>query len=567
MVPDSVENYFLCIRSVSTSPLRGLSYADAENPFDGADEMKRFLLNVAAAVMSAGAVMLMVTSPAYADRGDARLEYYGQSIDTMIADFMQEKHISGMTLAIVEAPYIPRVSGYGESDTTKKLLASGGTLWNIGPITQGFTAVAVMQLVEAGKMDLHAPISTYVNGLPSRWSKLTVMQLLQHATGLADYRRAPGFDATHEYTPQQLVDLVKQDELSFKPGTQVAESATDFLLLGMAIETASGMSYHDFIWSGQIKPLGLTHTMFVEDFADHAAIDPVENNGMRHSRFTSDGRYINPVEPATGYHLVDGKLAEVPRNTSSALFAFGSLWASAEDVSTWDIALAGSVLIKDVAHREVIYKPTKLDNGTVVPAMAGWQFTRHKGFMDIKGVVPGYSDYLSRFTDKDELVCVTLLANTDGVDLTDLARRIAAAYEEKLGSGNDPAETATYESVFGVQETMDRLEKNLKAAHIQVFARFDHQANATQAGLELPPTQVVVFGNPAAGTKLMQEQPGVSADLPIRVAVWQDQNGSTWVSYDNFDRLAARHGIRNTKAIAAMKAGVEELVRKSASAY
>ncbi|WP_430231297.1 serine hydrolase [Paraburkholderia tropica] len=520
-----------------------------------------------AMLLSIGISLSVVPDAAHAERGNPRLEYYNQSIDTMIADFMEEKHISGLTLAIVEAPYIPRVSGYGESDTTKKLLASGGTIWNAGQITQAFTAVAVMQLVEAGKLDLHASIAAYVDGLPASWKKITVMQLLQHATGLPDYRKASGFDSTREYTPPQLIDLTGKSKPAFEPGTRVVESATDFLLLGLAIEHASGMSYHDFIWSGQIKPLGLTHTMFVEDFDKFAAIDPVEENGMRHRLFGHDARYINPVEPATGYRLIQGKLAPVPRNTSSSLFAFGSIWASAGDLSAWDIALAGSVLIKEEQHRDLVYKPTRLDNGTVVPAMAGWQFTKHKGFMDIKGTVPGFSVYLSRFTDADELVCVTLLANTDGIDLTDLARRIAAAYDARLGSGNDPAQTATYESVFGVKETVQNLEKNIKAGGGTIFAHYDHAANAEQVNMKLRPTEVIVFGNPAAGTKLMQEQQGIASALPIRVAVWEDERGRTWISYDNLDRYRERYGIKDEQTLQAIKSGVAELVRKSANVY
>jgi uncharacterized protein (DUF302 family) len=187
--------------------------------------------------------------------------------------------------------------------------------------------------------------------------------------------------------------------------------------------------------------------------------------------------------------------------------------------------------------------------------------------MDIKGNAPGYSAYLSRFTDPSELVCVTLLANTEGVDLTDLARRIAAAYDSSLGSGNDPAQTSTYESVFGVKETVARLEQNIKANGGQVFAHYDHQANAQQVGLTMRPTEVIVFGNPSAGTKLMQDQPGISSELPIRVAVWEDERGSTWVSYTNFDRLAERYGINDKQVIEKMKNGVAELVRKSSSAY
>ena len=108
----------------------------------------------------------------------------------------------------------------------------------------------------------------------------------------------------------------------------------------------------------------------------------------------------------------------------------------------------------------MIYKPIRLDNGKIVPAMAGWQFPHHKGLMDIKGGVPGFSSYICRFTDPSELVCVTLTANKEGVDLTNLARRIAGALDPKLGSGHlDDDSLYLYESVFGVDETMERIEK------------------------------------------------------------------------------------------------------------
>ncbi len=413
---------------------------------------KKLILSViATSLVTIGVVPL--SHAERANRGNPELTYRGQSVDQMISDFMKEKQISGLTFAIVQAPYIPRVASYGKTDIDKGLLASTGTLWNIGPITQGYTAVAIMQLVEAKKMRLDAPIDNYVPNLPAAWRKLTVKQLMQHATGIVDYRNMVGFDASRDYQPQQLIESVRDKSLAFRPGTQVNQSATNFLLLGLAIEKASGMSYHDMIWSGQIKPLGLTHTMFAEDFPVHTQQDPVEENENWHSRFTSDRAYINPTEPATGYVLKDGKATQVARNTSSSLFAFGSLWASAEDVSIWDIGLAGNLLIKDKENRDLIYNPTTLDNGTVVPAMAGWQFTEHKGFMDIKGSVPGYSSYLSRFTDRDELICVTLLANNENVDLTDLARRIAAAYDTTLGSDVAPSQHKTYGGVYSVDKT------------------------------------------------------------------------------------------------------------------
>lgn len=110
----------------------------------------------------------------------------------------------------------------------------------------------------------------------------------------------------------------------------------------------------------------------------------------------------------------------------------------------------------------MVYKPTRLTNGKVVPAMAGWQFYNHNGLMDIKGNVSGHSAFLSRFTDASELVCVTLLANKEGVDLTNLGRRIAAAFDsDKMGTGANDNLLYTYESQFSVPETMTRIEQTL----------------------------------------------------------------------------------------------------------
>jgi CubicO group peptidase (beta-lactamase class C family)/uncharacterized protein (DUF302 family) len=520
---------------------------------------------MAIAVMAAG---FAVTAHAErANRGNPRLEYFNQSVDQMIYDFMDEKHINGLGMAIVQAPYIPRVAGYGKSDAQKGLLASSNTLWSIGPITQGYTAIAIMQLVEAGKMELNDPIGKYVADLPASWKGLTVMELLQHATGLPDYRHAPGFDASHDYPPQELLKSVRNEPLAFKPGTQVSESATNFLLLGLAIEKASGLSYHDMIWNGQLKPLHLTHTMFAEDFASMTQQDPVEQNGNWHTRFAGDEAYINPTEVATGYARKNGQSTPVKRISTSSLFAYGSLWASPEDVSDWDVALAGHTLVKEQAHRDLIYKPTTLPNGKVVPAMAGWQFTGHEGFMDIKGSVPGFSAYLSRFTDKEELVCVTVLINEQNIDLTDLARRIAAAYDVTLGSGVNPETQETYASAFDVNETTARLEQNIKAAGGRIFASLDQQANGSQAGLSLRPTRVIIFGNPKAGTKAMQDSVAAAADLPLRIAVWKDSFGETWIGFENLDALAKRDGVKDPVLIGQMKAAVEEIVRKSASVY
>lgn len=524
-----------------------------------------FARSIAAVLLALLALPTLAPSEAAAQaevaRGKAALSVRGKFIDQRIAEFMEKNDVPGLAMAIVQAPYIPRSAGYGRASLSDDELASTKTMWNIGPLTQAFTAVAVFQLHEAQKLDIRAAIGKYLPDLPAAWAQGTVFELLQHASGIPDYRTSPEFKDDRSYKPAELLALVSAQPLLFQPGTQVRMSATDFLLLGLLVERASGMSFHDFVTRHQIEPLGLRATMFTEDFATKSFLD------RPHKRFTSEIPYVNPVEPAVGYREVAGKLVAVDPKASANLFAFGSLWSSAEDISAWDIALAGSILVKSPENRALIYKPTTLANGTIVPAMAGWEFTRHPGFMEIKGSSPGFSAYLSRFTAPSDLVCVTLLANKEGLDLTGLARDIAEAYKADLGADVESDSIVRRESKFSVDETVARLEAQLSARKIPVFATFDHADNAQKVGLELRPTKVIVFGNPQVGTKLMQGKQAIALDLPLRLSVWEDASKRVWVSYPSLGDLAGQYGIKDKAVVSAMERLLDLLAARSTDVY
>jgi len=526
---------------------------------------KRFMrLLVVLALLLAPALALAQAEP----RGKPALQVRGQYIDQRIAEFMAKNEVPGLTMAIVQAPYIPRSAGYGRASLAHDELASTRTMFAIGPITQGFTAVATLQLQEMGKLEVHDPITKHLGGLPAAWSRITILELMQHASGIPDYRTAGGFKEGQPYKPAELLALVASLPLEFQPGTQVRQSATGFALLGMIIEKTSGMSYHDFVWAKQITPLGLRATQFVEDFAGKAYTDRSGAAGRKqHTRFTAEVLFVNPIEPATGYRAgASGEVVVDPAATAN-LFAFASLWSSAEDISAWDIGLAGGILVKKPENRALIYKPATLANGAVVRAMAGWEFTQHPGFMEIKGSAPGFSAYLSRFTDAADLVCVTLLANKQGIDLTNLARDIADAYKAGLGAGVPSEDIIAQESKWDLDETVARLERLLKGQNVPVFASFNHDSGAQKAGLQLRPTRVLVFGNPQIGTKLMQAGQSAGLDLPLHVSIWQDERHRVWVGYRSLEAIAAEHGIKDPETVATMSKALQALISKTVNVY
>jgi len=98
-------------------------------------------------------------------------------------------------------------------------------------------------------------------------------------------------------------------------------------------------------------------------------------------------------------------------------------------------------------------------------------------------------------------------------------------------------------SAHSVEETLDRLEAILKKKGLTIFIRIDHAAGATKAGMDMKPTQVLLFGNPKLGTPLMLSNRRIGIDLPIKVLAWQDEKGAVWLAYNKADYLKDRHAI------------------------
>ncbi len=111
----------------------------------------------------------------------------------------------------------------------------------------------------------------------------------------------------------------------------------------------------------------------------------------------------------------------------------------------------------------------------------------------------------------------------------------------------------------GVVETLDRLERLAKQRGLTVFARIDFARDAAAAGIKMQPTQLLILGNPAAGTPLIQASPGAALDLPLKVLAWADEANRCWVFFNTPEYLQQRHGF--PAALIANIAGLEKLVQ------
>jgi uncharacterized protein (DUF302 family) len=117
-------------------------------------------------------------------------------------------------------------------------------------------------------------------------------------------------------------------------------------------------------------------------------------------------------------------------------------------------------------------------------------------------------------------------------------------------------------SKYSVPETLDRLEALVKKQGLTVFARIDFSGDAGKAGLKMNPSQLLIFGNPKAGTPLIIASPTIAIDLPLKALAWEDANGNVWLSYSKPEYLKERHGLPDE--LVKNISGIKELVTHAA---
>src|SRR3954465_4876341 len=122
----------------------------------------------------------------------------------------------------------------------------------------------------------------------------------------------------------------------------------------------------------------------------------------------------------------------------------------------------------------------------------------------------------------------------------------------------------TVASRWSVGETIDRLQAVVPEADLRVFARIDHAENAARVGVELRPTELLIFGHPRGGTPLMQDRQTSGIDLPVKALAWPDQDGTVRLTYNRASWLAERHGLGagSETAVTAIETGLAQLVQQ-----
>lgn len=214
----------------------------------------------------------------------------------------------GYSIAVGYEDQVIWSEAFGYSDLEQKIPARVGSKFPIGSVTKTFTAMAIMDLVEQGKIELKNKIQEYVPSFPEKKHPINIEQLLAHTSGIRHYKPIikwppPYFtidsrlDDTFETTEQKLA-LFANDSLLFKPGSKYSYSTYGYTLLGEVIESVTEMSYNSYMSETMFKPLDMTNT--TPDYFNHK----IKNRVVSYNNTIIGSRVLKSEKENCGYKWV-----------------------------------------------------------------------------------------------------------------------------------------------------------------------------------------------------------------------------------------------------------------------
>lgn len=337
-----------------------------------------------------------------------------QRLDSIAALGVQKQLTAGSVIAVVKDDQLLLHRSYGKADLEWDVPMPLDALFEIGSLTKQFTAVAVLQLRDEGKLGLDDELTKWLPDFDTRGHRVTLRHLLDHTSGIVGLTEIPGFEhlVTSERFPRDSAyALINRTPFQFGPGAEQNYSNSGFFLLGMVIEKASGMTYEEYVEKKIFGPLGMSRSMYC---------DSGENLPRR----------------AHGYMTRPPLIRRARSNVHTWPYAAGSLCSTAGDIMTWLRALHGGKVLSPKSYAEFI-TPAKLNDGTplrysmgmqVGPDPAGIHYIGHGGS------IPGFHVEAGWYPESK--LAVVVMHNTNGpLD----PQEIVTAIAEEVTGRREPA--------------------------------------------------------------------------------------------------------------------------------
>jgi CubicO group peptidase (beta-lactamase class C family) len=336
-------------------------------------------------------------------------------VDAYIQSAMQQHHIPGLTLAVVQAGVVVKHQAYGLASLELKVPMTVTTLFNIGALTKMFTGTAIMTLIEAGKLALTDTVGMLLSDLPASWHAITIEQLLTHTAGLPDLADSVAGTFIAD-TRDEALQLIAARALLSRPGENWRYVQTGYVLLGMIIESLSGLPFERFLTQQFFRPLGMRATCF----GDYKQVIL-----GRTSLYTCLERRDDALVPSAD------QLWTFQYHCPAYAYPCAGLNMTVGDLLKWDAALSSGVILPP-ERLIMLWTSVKLADGTP-GGIVGTPFGYGRGWMVVDrpghpwvghegGAATVYGRYLS-----DQL-SIILFTNCRGAKPITLLEGVTAHY-------------------------------------------------------------------------------------------------------------------------------------------
>jgi len=325
-----------------------------------------------------------------------------KQFDELLNESFPSDGPGGVVLVVKEGNTIYR-KAFGLANLELNVEMKPEHIFRIGSITKQFTAAAILQLVEAGKINLDADITEYINDYPTHGHSITVKHLLNHTSGIKSYTGMTKWNREtrkKDFTPIELIDYFKSEPMDFAPGEQFKYNNSGYVLLGHLIEQVSGKTYTNYIQSHIFKPLN-----------------------MNSSFYGSTSRIIK--NRVSGYNKTDGQYINADYLSMTQPYAGGALLSTADDINTWYQAMMNDQVITQKS-RVMAHQMSVLNSGKKIDYGFGWRIKNIQGSPMIEhgGGINGFLS-TSLFLP-EESIFVVVLSNCTCNFPRNVANRMAA---------------------------------------------------------------------------------------------------------------------------------------------
>ncbi len=434
----------------------------------------------------------------------------------------------GVAVVIARGDNVIYRKAFGMANLELNVPMQHGSVFRIGSITKQFTAVAILQLVERGKLSLNDEITRFIPDYPTQGYRITIEHLLTHTSGIRNYSgiKDTARKLTGDVAPVEVIEHFKHHPMRFAPGTKWEYSNSGYFLLGYIIEIITGKTYGDYLDENIFKPLG-----------------------MAGSLYTADRRLIK--NRAAGYSKGDHGFENAAYISLSAPYAAGGIQSTVGDLLTWNRAVHSLKLISKDALRKALSRH-QLSDGTETQYGYGWRFgyIRESPSIWHGGLINGFIT-MSMYLPQED-VFVAVFSNCDCNSPEDITAKLAAhAIGKPYEFIEVPVDSTRLAQYAGVYENGKGQQRVITVSDNRLYSQRGRGPTSLIKAYE--PDKFFVADNVMVTMEFARTPGGTISSLIVRSRVAND----TWVRTDK--PIPSGDGIQLDDTVKALYLGEYEI--------